>query len=350
MLQRFQEWMKERTVHHLLGVDIGSSNIKILEIDHTVSPNIIQNMMVLPLSDRVMNKEGIKNPETIGSLLKDALKNQNINTKNAAIAISRSTVVTKDIQIGKRLTPTEIESRVWTEANRHFPELVGDIYLDFLITGTAAQDPTQLNVMLVACRKDQIKPYLEILRYAGLTPKIVNVSSFALEKALINMTASDPQPETIGLINLDLASSNFIVMHANALHYALDQTYDGQKLVNQIKEYLLAAKTSETQGTLNDEAYLTILKDNLISHLRHAMHFFFSSRPNTVIKRLFLSGDCSDIPHLAVFIQQEFGIETVLANPFNDMLIADKIDRNQAKKTASMFMLSSGLALSKYTY
>lgn len=375
--------LKRQASNNLIGLDIGSDSFKILKINHNQNHNKVDNFLILPIPAGMIVKNEIKNTSALGLLLKDALRQTEIETKDVALSIPRASVIIKNINVDKRLNSEDIESRAWVEAHRHFPDLVGDIYLDFSMIGPSAQDSSQLELMLVICRKDQIKPYLEILRHAGLTPKIVDVNSFALERALAIIARSTPDLKTIALLNLDYNLSTLIVTHDNKLVYAHDQTFDGRRLLNQVKTYeeKLTQKTAVEPESLpngldpvpiqtikestdsknkieqetitdvealktDDSKYLDIFKENLTAHLRHTMHFFYSSRPNINIQKIILSGDCANAPQLASFIQREIGIQAEVANPFMNMELSSYLDKEKLYKTAPSLMLCYGLALS----
>lgn len=336
-------WWKQHGSNGLIGLDIGSNVIKLLEIKSTEKPFRVESFAIVPLPTGTIVKGEIKDPNAIGAALKELFKRKNIQTKSVALAISRSSAIIKNIQVDNRLTPSEIESRAWIEANHHFPDLVGEIYLDFSVS-PSTENPSQLDLVLVACRKDQIKPYLDALQQSGLVAKIIDVNSYALERALALMAESFSDLNTVALLNLDLNVSTLLVVHDRKLIFAHDHAYDGQRLQTSTQEYL---KTAVGQiASLNDAAYLEILKNALSAHLRHTMHFFYSSRPNINIQKLMLSGDCANTPALAEFIQQEVGIETVLANPFLGMTIASGVDAKELQMHAADMMLSCGLALS----
>lgn len=334
-------WWKEKTAPHVIGLDIGPESLKILKINNNMVPFHVENFIIESLPPDTFDKGEIKNESRLSILLKDALKLAGIKSKKVALAIPRSAAIIKNISIDNRLSQEDIESRVWIEANRHFPELVEDIYLDFSVIGPAPNDATQSELSLVACRKDQIKPYLEILKLSGLLPSIVDVNSYALERALSVIANSTSDIDTIALLNLDISLSTFIVVQNKKLIYAHDQSFDGHRLLTQTQEY----EKNKTEGDAEKQA--TIFKENLSAHSRHTLHFFFTSRPNVNIQKIFLSGDCAMISGLAAFIQNEVGIETAVANPFYHATFASHIDKSDIEKHAPVMMLSLGLALSK---
>jgi len=370
------QW-KAHTSNNLLGLDISTDSVKLLKIDLMGNQYRVENFSMAPLPANTIVKDEVKDPFAIINAIKDMIRQAEPDTKNVAVAVPRSSTIMKTITINNRLTPQEIESRAWLEANRLFPDLVGNIYLDFAITGPAAQDPDQLEVLLVACRKEHIDPYVEILKQAGLTPRVFDVNCYALERAIPLVIPSPTQLKTIAVLNLNFTLSSFIVKHEGNLVHAHDQSYDGRHLIAQIEareevkeqatEKVEAVATAETSAPANEtpaqavaapvtasetpmshpRSVTDVLRESLSSHLRHTIHFFYTSKPNITIQKLILSGDCANIPELPAFIQQEVGIETVIADPFADMLLAPGVRQESLKVHAPALMLCCGLALSK---
>jgi type IV pilus assembly protein PilM len=344
-------WWNGRKITNLIGLDIGSDSLKLLKINTAITPHVIEMIAVTPLPAGALVKEEIKDASAIGNVLRELLKQQGVLIKQVALAIPRSAVIIKNTTIDNRLSSTEIDSRAWIEANRHFPDLVGEIYLDYHIVGPSQQDPAQLDFVLVACRKEQIKPYLDVMRYAGVVPKVVDVNCYALERALNLLKPQLPAVETSALLNLDFSLSTLIVTQGPNLLYAHDHSYDGRRLTIQVRDYLgskdnMIIDAPEKKGTIEDIMYVEILKESLSAHLRHSMHFFYSSRPNIAIQQMVISGDLAIIPDVALFVQKETGIDAIVASPFAGMNVAPGVDENELRRYGPTLMLSCGLALS----
>lgn len=319
----------------IIGLDIGSDFIKLLKINKKTSPKMVEKFAVVPLPSGAIIKNEIKEPRIVAEIIKNSLDALGIKTKEAALAISRSSTIMKNITVDKRLTADELESRAWIEASHQFPDLVGESYLDFTVIGDAPKDPSQLEVTLVACRKEVVDPYIELLHLAGLVPKIMDVNSFAFERTLLEIAKSVPQNKTIALLNLDTSLSTLIVLHENKLIYAHDERFDADRLLKQVKE---AGADAEKQNT--------ILKETISAHLRHTMHFFYSTRSQFTIEKLFVGGDCTKGNNLIDFIKNETGIDTQVANPFMNMRIHSAINQDEFKQFSSSLVLCAGLALS----
>lgn len=341
LLLRWRHYTSEQ----FIGLDIGPGFIKLLKINSDEDPYCVEGFGIIPLPAGTIAKEEIKDAAAIKTALREVFEDSGIKTKNVAFAIPRSSTIIKTIAVDGRLNAVDIESRAWIEANHHFPDLVGDIYLDFDVVGPSAQDPSQLDLLLVACRKDHVKPYLDILNESGFTVKVVDVNCYALERALSLFIRQFPKLQTVALLNLDFNISSLIVIHQGQMIYAHDHSYEGFYFMTQAQQYL--KDKNEAKVSLADPAYLDILKAGISAHLRHSMHFFYSSRPHIAIEKLVLAGDCSTVPYLNAFIQQETGLDTVLVNPFAGMTVEPIVDETMLQKYSSALMLVSGLSLSK---
>jgi type IV pilus assembly protein PilM len=342
-------WWKEHLSDQLVGLDLGPESIKLLRITATKTACRVENFFIVPIPPGTTKD---KDQSGLVRLLENLFKQARVDMKLVALAIPRSAVIIKNTTIDSRFSSSEIESRIWIEANRHFPDLVGEIYLDYNLMGANAENPRLIDVALVACRKDQIKPYLELTRQADLTAKIVDVNCYALERALNVVLQDSPKAEIVALLNLDVALSSLIVAENRDLIFAHDQAYNGRRLLNEAEDYLnneakLPADPAIKKGSLQDTTYFSLLKDNLSIHIRHSMHFFYSSRPSTVINKIVLAGDLATLPNVTTFVQQEFSIPTVLANPFAKMEFAPAVDELELQRYAPALMLCCGLALSK---
>ena len=342
--------LKSSIGEELVGVDIGPGFIKLLKMDKSDDFGFVEAFAYVPLAEGAIAKDEIQDLAAVSTALRLAFDAAQVKSKSVALAIPRASVIIKTIAISKKLSSVDIESRAWVEANHHFPDLVGDIYLDFDILGPSSQDSAQWDLLLVACRKDQIKPYLDLLQSNGLKTEVIDVNCYALERALSLIKGRLPPLKTLALLNLDYNNSSLIVLHEEQMIYAHDHSFEGLHFATQVRQFLEqnpSINKDQADALAKVSAYQDILKARLTAHLRHSMHFFYSSRPHITIQKLVLSGDCAALPYLQDFIQKETGIDTILANPFEGMELASSINEQMLKEHASALMLCSGLALSR---
>jgi len=321
--------------HNWIGLEINSDYVKFLKI-HTNEHHQIEYFGMLPLKEGMVVKNEITDYAGIATIIKDHFRKQGITTKNIVVSVNYSTIITKTLTVNKHLNSDEIEMRVWSEANNLFPNMINEIYLDYVVAGVSPQDDTQLEIFVVACRRVNIKPYLEIMRLADLDLKAIDVNCYALERSLSLIRRQFPN-KTLALLNVGFSLITLIIVHEENLNYTHELLYDGHKLMQQIQQNDAKSETGE------------MLRKNLSLHLKHSLQFFYTSRPHIRIEQIILSGDCAAlIPNLAEFIQEETGKETVISNPFQDMKLAPYLDnasKDEISLYAPAFMQCCGLAL-----
>ena len=154
--------------------------------------------------------------------------------------------------------------------------------------------------------------------------------------------------KTIALLNINLNTSTLVVIHDHNLIYAHDQSYDGQRLITQLLDYFKSkgANTENTAENTDDAGCMEIFKESLTLHLRHTMHFFYSSRPNIGIQKVVIAGDCAILPNLPQFVQKEIGTEAVVADPFKNLKFASNVNEKDVRQHAPALVLCCGLAMS----
>jgi len=338
-------YLIEDSHNHYAGLDLGNHFVRLLKINTLKSPYLVEHYAETDIPKDAIVDGKIIQAATVIEKLKEIKQQSGITSNEVAIAIPRSLTVVKTITVNNRLDPNEIESRVWIEAKRHFPDLVGNICLDFVVTDNLSEDASRREIILVACRKDVVMPLPEIFQEAGLTVKIVDVNSYAIQRALFCVEALQ-NLSTRALLNLNFDSSSFIINLNGKPLYANDQTFNGKHFIDQAQDYLKSHPLDD-QSALLDAGYLELLRASLMSHLRHVMHTFYSAYSDVTLQKMALAGDCVVIPGLAEFIKQETGIEAVIANPFRQMTFAPGVASDTIIKQAPELMLCCGLALNK---
>ncbi|WP_172622865.1 type IV pilus biogenesis protein PilM [Aquicella siphonis] len=356
--QRFSELFAIQTQaashNNILGLVINPQYIKLLKIKSANEPQEVEYFKMISIPEGLVVHTEIKNSTALAEILRNVISESGLDTKDIALTIPRSSAIVKHITVDKRLHADEVESRVWVEANRLFPNLINDIYLDFAVIGPSSEDSSQNEVLIVACRKEQLKPYLEVMRMAGLTVKVVDINYYAFERAMSIVVKQVPKLKTIAMLNISYRLIDLLVMHEGKLIYTHEVGYDGLNLVKLARteaDFINPDRVPEGESIPEiEQGSYEILKNVLGSHLKHAMQFFYSSKPNVRIDRIILAGDCaSEIPGLPEYVYKEVGKTVTLADPFKNMRVGNNVDKNKLMHYAPSLMLCCGLALSRTT-
>lgn len=341
-----REWLENYIFtdqKELIGLVINADFVKIMKIDHFQGRYHIDYFDVQPLPPSESDLSPLHQSDAIVSILQTSLAKSHTKTKNVAIAVPRMAAMTKTILVDSRFQDEEIESRVKMEVARLFPGLVGEIYIDFVAMGQATTDATKKEVMIVACRKNQIEPYINILNKVGLSLKVVDVNYYAMERVIPFLIQQYPIVKATAILNISFSSIELLVVKDNQVIYTNETNYNGTPL-----KKLIDVNKDQFVREITKEEINTNLQQHLARHVSNIMQYFYTSLPHVRVERIFLADDCAALmPGIDEFISKEVNKETVLANPFKDMDVSSRLSKPTLIKFAPALFFTSGVALSK---
>jgi len=346
---------------NLIGVDIGSTSIKLVQLSRSRSGYELVSMAAVPLPRDAIVENTIVDSAAISEALTEALRRARPSTKNAALAVSGNAVIIKTIKM-PLTTEFEMEAQIEYEADQYVPYDIDDVFLDFHIQGISADDPEQMDVVLVACKREIIEDYQQVLNEAGLHVKCMDCDVFALENAAEitdEHTAAtggeyalpDENAEVNALINIGANMININVLIDGRTAFVRDQFYGGQNLTEEIqKEHNISYQAAEQLKIENfEDIYPSALERfyiDLTSELVRSLDFYGDRGSEFPVRKLYLSGGCALLPNIATELEQRLGIDTGVLNPFDNISIpSGKFDVENLKKTGTMMMIPVGLAL-----
>lgn len=343
----------------LLGLDISSSGIKLLEI-----AKMAQGYQVLSCgnesipADAGYEKE-IKSIEIYADALKRLLKKTKATSKHAAIALSGSHVITKTIQMPRDLSDEELEEQIMVEADRFIPFPLHEVQLDFQRIGPHETDPSSDNILLVASKTENIDARVDILEMAGLIPEVVDIEAHAMERCFKWMCQHDLVPrdpnQLIAIFDIGATITTLSVLQNQQTIYSREQVFGGKQLTELVQQqYQLSfteAEHQKKQVALPEEYEPNILmpfKESLGQQVNRALQLFFSSTSHNRVDHILLAGGSASIAGLKEFIEQEQQVGTSVANPFLRMELSKKISAHLLIQDAPSFMIACGLALRSF--
>ncbi|HBD10954.1 MAG TPA: pilus assembly protein PilM, partial [Porticoccaceae bacterium] len=170
-------------VKAVLGVDITSSTVKVLELSKSGGRYKVESYFVCPLPPNTVVEKNISDVNALAESIRKAVSQAKAKTKDAAVAVAGSAVITKVIEMPADLSEEGMESQLAVEADQHIPYPLDEVALDFELIGPSESNAEQFDVLLAACRRENVDLRAEALTLAGLNPKIVDVEVFAVERA-----------------------------------------------------------------------------------------------------------------------------------------------------------------------
>ena len=345
----------------MMGVDISSTGIKLVELSHSRSNYELKSMAIVPLPRDAIVENTIVDSGAVTQALLEAVKTAAPRTRHVALAVSGNAVIIKTISM-LAATEFELEAQIGYEADQHVPYDIDDVFLDFHIQGASLDDPEQMDVVLVACKRDVVEDYQLVLSEAGLDTKCVDCAVFALENAAELLeehnapldegeSSPDENVEVHALINIGANMMNINVSIDGQMAFVRDQFYGGKNLTEEIqKEHGVSYQAAE-QIKLEDfsEIHPDALERfyvGLTSELIRSLDFYSANHAEFPVRKLLLSGGCALIPNIAKELEQRLGIDASVMNPFSVINASSrKFNKDYLNRIGPMMMVPIGLAM-----
>ena len=342
----------------VLGVDISSTSVKVLELGLSGSQYKVEAFSVEPLPPGAVVENNIHELDVTGEAVAKALSQSRTSLKSAAVAVSGSAVITKNIEMDASLSDTEMETQITVEADQYIPYAMDEVAIDFEVQGLNEKNPERVEVLLAACRRDNVEMREEALRLGGLKTKIVDVEAFAMERACeliegqLDLPDEDP---VLAVVDIGATKTTLNVISRGKTVYTREQLFGGRQLTDEIqRRYGLTpdeAEKAKCRGSLPDDYEPEVLdpfRETVVQQISRSLQFFYSSSQFNDVDAIALVGGSASIPGLEEMIESKLGTPTKVANPFAGMSMAGKVDVDKLASEAPSLMIACGLAMRSF--
>ncbi len=343
----------------LLGLDISSSAVKLVELAANGKEGYrVERYTIEVLPKDAVSDGNIANLDGVVDAVKRAWKRLGTSTRNVAMALPASAVITKRIIVPAGLRDDQLEIQVESEANQYIPFAIDEVNLDFQVLGPAPSVPDELEVLIAASKKERVEDRVAVADAAGLSAVVVDVESLAALAAfeLIERQLPDGGKNlTIALIDAGSSVMNLTVLRNGQQVYAREQAFGGAQLTQDIaRHYGMTyeeAEVAKRSGSL-PEGYegelLAPFMENLALEVSRALQFFFTSTQYNQVDHIVMAGGCAVIPGIDEVVATRTQVSTLIANPFANMVLSDRVRANSLLADASSLMVACGLALRRF--
>lgn len=344
----------------LLGIDISSTSVKLVELSGSAGRYKLETYAIEPLPANAISEKNIVEIELVGEAISRAMSKARTSLKQAAVAVSGSAVITKMIEMDSGLSDEELETQVKLEADQYIPFPIDEVAIDFEIIGPSTRAPGRNDVLLAACRKENIEVREAALSLAGVKAKVVEIEVHALERSYgvqAAQLASGNNPDNIVVAMVDIGASMMTlnVMHGQRSIYTREQLFGGKQLTDEIqRRYGLNADEADQakkQGGLPEDYYTQVLEpftESVVQQISRSLQFFYAVGQYTQVDHVLLVGGSAVIDGLPKMIQKKLGVSTSVANPFVAMAKSNKVNTSALAKDASSLMVACGLAMRSF--
>jgi len=339
--------------YNLVGLDIGSCTFKVGEIVDSKKGRSLKNFTMLDIPPGVIEEGTIREPDIAAQKIRELFKTAGIKEQNVAISIGGFSIIVKNITV-QTMTEVELQETIQLEAEQYIPFDISDVNLDFQIIGENENNPNQMNVILVAAKKEMVEDYLNVVQLAGLNPLILDVDAFALQN--IFELNYEGEEESIALIDIGASKTSLNILKGSSSVFMRDVSL-GCSQINQKIMSLVNCSAEEAEDIKFNEKSNKISKDDLseitsavvsdwCAEIRRALDFFYSTYPDEQIKRVVLSGGGANIKEFQELLAVETSTEVETIDPFKNLIIDNKkLDASYLEQVAPQAAICMGLAI-----
>jgi len=341
----------------LLGLDISSTTVKLLELSRTGDSYRVESYAVSSLPQDAVVEKAISDIDGVANAIRSVLAQSRSKLKLVAAAVAGSAVITKLVQMPEGLSEEEMETQLTLEADQYIPYPLEEVALDFEVQDPVPGREGMVEVLLAACRRETIDARVEAIENAGLEPKVMDVEAYAMERAygLIRENLGLEESAVVAIVDIGATMTTLSVLANGQTIYTREQLFGGKQLTDEImRRYglpLEEAGLAKKQGGLPDDyedELLNPFRDAVVQQVTRSLQLFFSSSQYNDVDFIIMAGGVSYMDGLVELVQDRLGTPTAMANPFAEMSISPRVNAVALGSDAPAMMIACGLALRSF--
>ncbi len=343
----------------MIGLDISSSSVKLVELSQTVSGEFTLDRFASEPFEKGWIVDGqIEKFDEVAEAVRKVVVKSGTRTKHVAMAMPPSAVITKKIMLPAGLREEEMELQVEAEATQYIPFSLDEVSLDFCVVGPSPTSAGDVEVLIAASRKDRVQDRQGLAEAAGLKPAILDIESHASRLAMGRLIASLPgegKDALVALFEIGAETTSLKVLRDDELLYDRDQAFGGAQLTQLIsRQYGFSFEEAELKklsGDLPEDFQNTILSpfvDSLSQEIGRALQYFFTSTPHHKVHYVMMAGGTATLPGLKDRVTDLTGFASMIVNPFEGMKLGSAVRESKLRREAPSYLTACGLAMRRF--
>ncbi len=347
----------EKKARPVIGLDISSTSVKLLELSRHGDRYRVETYAVKPLPPNAVVEKNINDQEAVAEVIRAMIKQSKTKLKHAAVAVAGSAVITKMIDLPAGLSDDAMETQISLEADQYIPFPLEEVAIDFEVQGISPRNPEQVEVLLAACRRENVEMRASVLQLSELIPEKVDIEAYSMERAfeLISEQLEDQEGQVVAIIDIGATMTTLSVLVDGKTVYTREQLFGGKQLTEEIqRRYGLSreeAGLAKKQGGLPDDyegEVLAPFKEAVVQQVTRSLQFFFSASQYNDVDYIILAGGVASLEGLVGLIEEKLGTQTVVANPFARMSVSSRVNAVSLANDAPSLMIVTGLAMRSF--
>lgn len=343
----------------LVGIDISTSSIKLVELSSARDGKLtLERAAIERLEKGWVNEGNIENFDEVADALRRVVKKSGSRTKQVALALPPSAVITRKIVLPAGLSEEELEIQVESEASHYIPFSLDEVSLDFCEIGPSKNSSDDVEILIAASRKDKVEDRQGLAEAAGLKAVILDVESFASRLAVMRLAKAWPKTSEqpiVALFEIGASNSTLMILQGEEILFERDQSFGGAQLTQSIaRHYGISFEEAENKkraGEMPEDYATAVLRpyvNSLTQEISRALQFFFTSSPYNSVDRILLAGGTAIVNGLAAAVTQTTETACQIASPFEGMEMGGGVRMKSVMREAPSYLTACGLALRRF--
>ncbi len=337
-----------------IGLDISSSAVRLIQFSRGESGIRIEHFAIEPLADGAVKDQAVVDSSAVAAAIERAVRRSGAKTKYCAVSVSGSAVMTKTISLPAEMSDVELESQIEIEADQYIPYSLDEVSRDFEVLGPSKRSADLVDVLLAACKSENIDSLTAAVDQSGLKTRVIDVEAYAIANAfvLIRHREGIPADRTIAIFEIGSQQSSFVIMNGDRVVYSREHAFGSSQLIEDIsRRYELSAEDALVmlRGDDHPEDFTQMViepfQQSVVQQIGRALQFFSSSNEFQNIESLFLAGGAELMQGLDQVVTNELGIATEIADPIRGLSVSNNVAANSLRANAPSLMAACGLAM-----
>jgi type IV pilus assembly protein PilM len=340
---------------NLVGVDIGSSSIKVCQVKSGRKGLVLQRFGFAMLPPQAVVDGQVLDASAVIETLRGVLSSARIRQRESALSVSGQSVIIRKITV-PIMTEAELSEQISWEAEQHIPFDIKDVQVDYQVL-RKRPDASQMDLLLVAARKDQIDEYAQLARDAKLRPMVIDIDAFTIQNAF-EATHGVNEQETVALINVGASLSSLNVLAGGTSTFTREIASGGNIVTEEIQRQLgVPFETAELlkcgqtpDGTPIPPQVASAIDqvvDSIAAEIQRSLDFFMATSGEGDVARAVLTGGTSNLPGLVNAIERRARVPVELWNPMATCTVESTVDSALLQQRSAQLAVALGLTLRK---
>lgn len=342
---------------NLVGVDIGSSSIKVCQLRETRKGFGLFRLGYMPIPAQTIVDGHVMNSQVIVDALLRALSAAKIRQRDVALSISGQAVIIRKITV-PLMTTAELSEQIHWEAEQHIPFDIKDVHIDYEVL-RRRPETGQMDIVLVAAKREEINDYMQIARSAKLRPHVIDIDAFTVQN-LFEINRGIAPDQTFAIINVGASLSSINIISRGMSAFTRDIGNGGNYITEQIQKQLAVPFEQAEKykcdsviagpGAVPSQVYPIIdsVCDSIAGEIQRSLDFFLATSGETEMQRIYLTGGSSVLPSLPSAIGRRSRAAVELIQPMEKIFVdSNDVDKHLLQSRAAQFCVALGLSMRK---